>query len=68
MSYSPIDRLFTIFKDKADEVINVYDMNGRCVQQIGDNMNIVHLDVSSYTIGQPLLLRCANKVVKIVIP
>lgn len=68
VSYSPIDRLFTIFKDKADEVINVYDMSGRCVQQIGENMNIVHLDVSSYTIGQPLLLRCANKVVKIVIP
>lgn len=68
VSYSPENNSLTIFKDNKDAVVDLYDVTGRRIYQITEQSNMVQLNLTTYSTGQPILLRCLKKTAKVVVP
>ena len=68
VSYAPNSFILTVYKDKATDQLYIYNMEGRLINIINEDNNLVQLDMSSYLQGQILMIKCQKKVAKFVVP
>lgn len=62
--YTQEEQLLLVYKKEADEPLYIYTADGRLIQRIDLNENIINLDMNHYPIGQVYILKSGKTAAK----